>query len=669
MVWSLAVADLDGDGQQEVIAGSYDKNVYAVTRDGWMLWRYQAGAAIYALDTGDLDGDGRAEVVVGADDNQVHVLRSDGELLWRYGTASRVISVQVADLDGDGAGEVLAGSWDQILYLLDANGEPRWQFSSDKALSVVRCAELDDDGQLEIVAASEGGDVYVVGPEGGVRWEYPAGGYVRELRVYDLDNDGREEIVVGSADGWVYVLSGDGHLEWRRQLDGPVIAIDVEDVEGDGEGEIMAGTGHDAHRVWLLSGQGELRWSYQAENGVWAMQGVDLDDDGLLEIVAGADDGRVYVLDIYGRLRGSYRTARRVHGLVFADLSGDGRSEIVARSGNDVCSLIVAPAEGITVESEEDVGPATVPGWAGPLPGTAEGGDGLIELVAVGDIMLSRTIEERMDLYGSSYPFWGTAELLRGADIAIGNLECPLSTQGQPISKRFTFRAHPRHAAGLAWAGFDILSLANNHLLDFGREGFVETLETLRDNGLAFVGAGLTHQEAHHPLILEVKGRRVAFLAYAAMRWKGSYELPTNEEVAFAELTSIREDVRQAKEQADLVVVIMHLGTEYQGYPDEEQLAVSQAAIESGACLVIGHHPHVVQGTVSYGGGFIAYSLGNFVFDIDVVEQARQGAVLRILLGDDGVEAAELIPVHIVEDVQPRFLANDDGQPIMERVF
>jgi poly-gamma-glutamate capsule biosynthesis protein CapA/YwtB (metallophosphatase superfamily)/outer membrane protein assembly factor BamB len=669
MLWALAVADLNGDGRQEVIGGSYDKHVYALAGDGLVLWRYQAGAAIFAVDVGDLDGDGRAEVVVGADDNHVHVLRSDGELLWRYRTGSRVISVRVADLDGDGAGEVLAGSWDRQLYLLDASGEPRWQFSCDEALSSIQYADLDEDGQGEIVAGSEGGDIYLVDPEGRVHWEYPTGGYVRELWPYDLDNDGQEEIVVGSADGWVQVLSDEGHLKWRRQLDGPVIAIYVGDVEGDGEGEVVVGTGYDAHRVHLLGGRGELRWVYQAENGVWTVQGVDLDGDGLLEIVAGADDGRVYVLDIYGRLRGSYRTARRVHGLVAADLGGDGGSEIVARSGNDVYVLTVAPAEGTAVEPEEDAGPATLPGWTEPLPGTTESGDELIELVAVGDIMLSRTIEERMDLYGSSYPFWGTAELLRGADITIGNLECPLSTQGQPIGKRFTFRAHPRHAIGLAWAGFDILSLANNHLLDFGREGFVETLETLHDNGLAFVGAGLSHEAAHRPLILEVKGRKVAFLAYAAIRWKGSYELPTEEEIAFAEVMSMREDVRRAKEQADLVVVIMHLGTEYQGYPDQEQLAVSQAAIESGACLVIGHHPHVVQGTASYRGGFIAYSLGNFVFDIDVPEQAREGAILRVLLGDEGVEAAELIPVRIVDDVQPRFLADGEGRPIIEGVF
>lgn len=669
MVWSLDVADLDGDGVNEVVAGSYDKHIYAFARDGEVLWSYRSGAAVYALDAGNLDGDGRAEVVAGGDDNRVHAIGPDGRLLWQYPTASRVVSVVVADVDGDGANEVLAASWGGQLYVLEAHGVLRWRLSIDEDPSAMWCADLDDDGQLEIVVGTQDGEIYVVGSDGVARWSFHTGGYVRELVTGDLDNDGQREVVVGSADGCVYALSADGRLAWRRQLHSPVISIDAADVDGDGGGEVLVGTGPDAPRVSLLSGRGEVRWSYPTEKSVWAVRGTDLDGDGLVEILAGGDDGRVRVLDIHGRLRGSDSMARRVHGLVVNHSCGSGKSEVVARSGNDVYSLTVAPADALPQELEGSREPATLPRWSGALPGSAESGEELIELVAVGDVMLSRTIEERLDLYGSDYPFLGTAELLRGADIAIGNLECPLSTRGDPIHKRFIFRAHPRHVAGLAWAGFDILNLANNHVLDFGREGFVETIEALESVGLAHVGAGFSYQEAHRPLIWEVKGKRVAFLAYAASRWRASSEVPTGEEISFADVSAIREDVTRAVQQADLVVVIMHLGTEYQLSPDEEQLSVSRAAIEAGACLVIGHHPHVVQRTTSYGGGFIVYSVGNFVFDIDVADEAREGAILRVLLGDEGVESAELIPVRIVDDVQPRFTADDAEQPVVERVF
>lgn len=668
-VWSLAVADLDGDGIREVIAGSYDKHVYALGRDGQLVWRYRTGAAIYALDTGDLDGDGRIEVVVGGDDNRLRVLDAYGELIWEYLAGSRVTGILVEDVDGDGAAEVLAGAWGGQLYLLEAGGDVSWRVFADEGVATVQCADLDNDGQLEILVGLHGGEVLVVGVDGNLRWRYRTGGYVRELGAYDLDHDGHKEIVVAAADGWVYAVSDEGHLKWRRRLGSPVMALHMGDIDDDGRGEVVVGTGSDKPQICLLSDLGEVRWCYQAAKGVWTVTAADVDDDGLLELLAGADDGTVSILDVHGRLLGSYRTARRVHGLVVNDLDGDGRQDVVARSGNDVYLLAIAPRGAVLGEAEDSPELATLPGWTGAQPGAVDSSEELIELVAVGDIMLSRTIEERMDLYGSDYPFLGTADLIRSADIAIGNLECPLSAVGEPIDKRFTFRAHPRHAPALAQAGFDVLSLANNHLLDFGREGLVETMEALQRQGLAHVGAGLSYQEAHRPLIWQGKGRTVAFLAYAASRWKGSSEVPTAEWIAFAELDTIREDVRQTREQADLVVVIMHLGTEYQGYPDDEQLVVSRAAIEAGASLVIGHHPHVVQGTASYGGGFIAYSLGNFVFDIDTVERAREGAILRVLLGDEGVEAAELIPVRILDDVQPRFLADDDGLPVVERVF
>lgn len=665
----MALADLDGDGRGEIVAGSYDKHVYALTGAGKSFWSYKTGAAVYALDAGDLDGDGGCEVVAGGDDNRVHALSPDGLLIWKYQTASRVVDVLVEDVDADGLNDVVAASWGRQLYLLAPDGDLRWQLPTRSEPSALQCGDLDNDGQLEIVVGSQDGEVCVVGADGTRRWEYRTGGYVRELAVEDLDGDGREEIIVGSADGSVYTLSGEGQLEWRRQLESPVVTVYAGDVDGDGSGEVVVGTGLPSPRICLLSDAGEVRWSYQAEKGVWVVLGADVDGAGSLEILGGADDGGVWVLDVHGRLRGSYHTERRVHGLVLYDLDGDDDKAVVARSGNDVYLLTFSPADVPSRPLRRAPEPATVASWTEALPGAVESGEDLIELVAVGDIMLSRTVEERMDLYGSQYPFGGTADLIRHADIAIGNLECPLSVSGQPIQKRFTFRAHPRHVRGLAWAGFDILSLANNHLLDFGGEGFCETVNTLDRSGLPYVGAGLSYDDAHRARVLEVKGRKVAFLAYAASRWRGSPEVPTEELIAFADSTTIREDVARATQQADLVVVIMHLGAEYRLYPDEEQLAVARTAIEAGASLVIGHHPHVVQGTASYAGGFIAYSIGNFVFDIDVTEQAREGAMLRVLLGDDGVEAAELIPVRIVDDVQPRFLADEEGHPIVKRVF
>lgn len=669
MVWSVASTDLDGDGREEIVAASYDQHAYALGHDGHLLWSYRTDGPVYSLGVGDLDGDGRAEVLVGGDDNSVRALSPDGTPLWVRQTGSRVTSLSVGDVDGDARGEVLAGCWDGGLWLLGPEGELRWRSRGEAGLSVADLVDLDHDGNLEALAGDQGGAVSLTNASGALQWTYTTGGPVRELKVHDLEGDGRDEIIVGSADGWLYALTDNGGLEWKRSLGDPVITLDVTDLEGDGTGEIAVGTGPHAPRILLLNHRGEPRWDYDVQKGVWAVRVTDVEGDGKLEIIAGADDGNVRVLDMYGRLIGGYTTARRVHGLSLAGSSDAEFKDIVARSGSDVYLLTLDSAQNAWEEAEESLEAATLPGWTGPLPGLAEGGDELIELVAVGDMMLSRTVEERTEVYGSTYPFEAVAELLRGADITIGHLECALTVNGDPIDKRFLFRAHPRNADALAWAGFDVMSLASNHVLDFGQEGFEQTLEVLQGAGLAYVGAGLSSEEAHDPLVQEVRGRRIAFLAYAATRWKGSQEVPTSEQISFAELATIRQDVQRAKQLADLVVVIMHLGTEYQLLPDEEQLAVSRAAIDAGACLVIGHHPHVVQATEVYSGGFIAYSLGNFVFDIDTLEGAREGAILRVLLGDGGVEAVDVVPVRIVDDVQPRLILGEEGLPVVKQVF
>jgi poly-gamma-glutamate capsule biosynthesis protein CapA/YwtB (metallophosphatase superfamily) len=418
----------------------------------------------------------------------------------------------------------------------------------------------------------------------------------------------------------------------------------------------------------MLSDRGEQRWSFQTQKSVWSVSMADLDSDGVVEVLAGGDDGSVRVLDVYGRQRGSYQTSRRVHGLAAVGGQGSELANVLARSGNDVCLLNLAPGEAAMPAVPGDGEPETLVKWREPPAREAVDEEGLIELVAVGDVLLARTVEERMEVFGSEYPFEVVANLLREADLAIGNLEAPFSLGGDPLGKRFTFRTHPGHVEALAWAGFDVLSLANNHVLDFGEESLVQTMEALRAADLAYVGAGASYEEAHRPLVMEVKGRRIAFLAYAASRWKGSYELPTEEQVAFADPVTVGQDVTRTKEQADLVVVILHLGTEYQAYPDDEQVAVSRAALEAGASLVLGHHPHVVQGSEEYAGGFVAYSLGNFVFDIDM-ENTREGAMLRVLLGEQGVQRVESIPVRIVDDVQPQFLRGEDGLPSVESLF
>jgi len=650
VVWDLAVGDIDGDGQSELVAGSQDKNVYLLTSGGDLLWRYAARAAVYTVALADLEGDGQGEVIAGSDDNNIYALRSDGWLLWRYTTGSRVTEVVAQDLDGDGNQEILAGSWDGYLYLLGGDGELRWRRALGGGATNIRVADLQSDGRGEIIVASEEGGVTAFTSGGERLWSYEVGGYIREIDVYDFE----KKIVVGSSEGVLYLLSGEGQLLWRHDVGSSIPTLDITNIEGSPQ--IFFGSGYDDGQIYLLDGQ--KGWGFATGSGVWALDIFLL--DGEATIAAGGDEGTIYLLDRYGRLLGTYHVGGRIHGLLAHDLEGDGRPEITLRSGVYLYVLEITP--GRTEAETPQITP--YPSLASSAFSTPDAD--FVELVAVGDILLCRTVEERMNQHGVEFPFAVAGDLLRSADIALGDLECPLSTRGEPIDKRFLFRAHPRNLAALPWAGVDLVSLANNHLLDFGEEAMKDTLEGLEDSKILYVGAGLSEEEAHRPVIMEVRGVKIAFLAYAAIRWKGSPEVPTETRVAFAEIDRVREDVRRAKEQADLVIVIMHLGTEYQSQPDAEQLAVSQAAVEAGATLVIGHHPHLVQETTPYLEGFIAYSLGDFVFDMPWEEE---GAILRAFLTADGLERAEVIPVGIVDGVQPYPLLDEEGDPIVHTVY
>jgi poly-gamma-glutamate synthesis protein (capsule biosynthesis protein) len=244
--------------------------------------------------------------------------------------------------------------------------------------------------------------------------------------------------------------------------------------------------------------------------------------------------------------------------------------------------------------------------------------------------------------------------LLDDADLTIGNMEGTFTDGGVQADKFYTFRTPTQHAAGLAQAGFDIVSLGNNHAMDYGAEGLQDTLLALDEAGLRHSGAGLDAEAARGPAVLETNGLRIAFLSYNAAALSEAYPAgPATPGVAVAEVASIQQDVAAARADADIVVVSLHSGTEYTGQPTTEQVTLSRAAIDAGAAVVLGHHPHVLQGWEQYGDGYIFYSLGNFVFDLDFDDLQTLGAapfqsmVVRLELTARGVESVEIRPVFI----------------------
>jgi poly-gamma-glutamate capsule biosynthesis protein CapA/YwtB (metallophosphatase superfamily) len=269
--------------------------------------------------------------------------------------------------------------------------------------------------------------------------------------------------------------------------------------------------------------------------------------------------------------------------------------------------------------------------------------------MAVGDIMLGRTIGEMIETDGIEAPFEFTAGTLSTADITLGNLECAISTRGEPVEKTYTFEAPLAAAESLAYGGFDLVSLANNHVLDYGPDALEETLTTLSDQSIQSVGAGMDAEAAYQPTILDIDGLRVAFLSFADVpttdydykKWEAGSNEPG---IAWAHPDRIVEGVQIAKAQADVVVVLFHNGYEIAQKVSAAQQDVAHLAVDSGASLVIGSHPHVLQRIEEYKGGLIVYSMGNFVFD-NFLFPPNYSAILSVTLDANGVQSYKLTDV------------------------
>lgn len=284
--------------------------------------------------------------------------------------------------------------------------------------------------------------------------------------------------------------------------------------------------------------------------------------------------------------------------------------------------------------------------------------DQSITLLFAGDIMLDRGVAWQIQRHSNDwlFPFRKIAPLIQSADIAFANLESQISNKGQNVGSMYSFRANPEALQGLSFAGFDILSVANNHSLDWTMNALRDSMTRLKDSGITPIGAGETRTEAYNPTIVEIKGAKIGFLAYTAHgspAWQAEESSPG---VAWLDTTNLQDIIQQiaiAKKQADILVVSVHFGEEYQTQPSETQKLIAQSAIDAGADIVIGHHPHVVQPIEKYKQGWIVYSLGNFVFDQGFSKETMQGALLKVVITNTKVASATLVPITLSSEFQP----------------
>jgi poly-gamma-glutamate synthesis protein (capsule biosynthesis protein) len=251
-------------------------------------------------------------------------------------------------------------------------------------------------------------------------------------------------------------------------------------------------------------------------------------------------------------------------------------------------------------------------------------------LIFAGDVMFSRQV--RRDILASgdmAMPFHKIAGLMSASDIAFVNMESPFSDEGPYYPGGLIFHAAPEMISGLQLAHIALASTANNHARDCGAHGVEFTVNWLRSQGISAVGSGLTEQEAHNGVVLERNGMRFGFLGYTYDQSNGNWK-DTDPRVAVAKVDIMRADVARMRTRCDVVIVSMHHGIEYMPKPSAAQVEFAHAAIDAGATLVVGHHPHVIEPTEEYHGGEIIYSLGNFVFDQYQRTATQHGEVVQV---------------------------------------
>ena len=293
------------------------------------------------------------------------------------------------------------------------------------------------------------------------------------------------------------------------------------------------------------------------------------------------------------------------------------------------------------------------------LEGTESPQDEKIRLLFAGDLYLTETLQDKYRRTGIQAA--AAEELLaflRDGDLFILNQEFPFGTTGEAMEdKEYTFRVSPDLVSVPVELGVDLVTLANNHMLDFGRSPLTETLETLDAAGIAHVGAGEDLEEAKALKTFEIQGKTLGFLGASRVIPEASWNASKYGSGVFTtyDATQLVEEIGKAKESCDFVAVLVHWGIERNTFPEDYQKTLARQYIDAGADAVIGSHPHVLQGIEYYKGKPIFYSLGNFIFN----NSAYESIVVELeLVGDE--TKVRVIPC-ASEGNQMRLLSDKQG--------
>jgi len=307
----------------------------------------------------------------------------------------------------------------------------------------------------------------------------------------------------------------------------------------------------------------------------------------------------------------------------------------------------------------------------------------MIKLSAIGDVALFGDYDDLIIKKGHDFPFANVNKHFNNSDVIFANLEAPLSNQGKPkFTKPISLRGSTSGIDSLIHAGITHVSLANNHAYDYGKKAIRDTQTRLKKAGIPFVGIGKNLRDARSPIIENIQGETLAMLAYNSFTTNGrNYATKTKDGVAPLEYKYIKSDIDLIKNKYEncFILVSLHWGVEGTNYPTPFQRSLGHQIIEDGANLIIGHHPHVMQGIERHRDGIIIYSLGNFCFPnyssptIEGIgyKQNPENQVSFIfqceILGDC-IGAYNTIPIYLNDNLQPEIASGEHKLNILEKI-
>lgn len=315
-----------------------------------------------------------------------------------------------------------------------------------------------------------------------------------------------------------------------------------------------------------------------------------------------------------------------------------------------------------------------------------------LRIVAVGDILLGRGVGKRLQdgKKGYIYPFEKVADILKSGDVVFGNLEEPITSSTHSLTGikqggKWILKNEPEALEGIKYAGFNLLSLANNHIMDYYEKGLYDTIDLLDKNKIAYAGAGKNIDEARKPAIVEYKSLKIGMLSYTDMAdivYKGNPQLKFRAEKDKSGVSSIiydfsvkpakynfefmKEEIKRVRDSVDILIISFHWGTEESFEVFPKQVEFAHFLLDSGADMILGHHPHQFQGIEIYKGKPIVYSMGNFIFDQNDLEN-QESFILQMDYSDKKLTNLNAIPIRTINKTQVVPQAGEKAAAMLKR--